>query len=254
MTSATYPTARAPAQAGRTPALQIRVALADDHRLMREGLQSLLRRESDMEVVGTAADGLDALRLVRDTQPDVLVTDLSMPGLNGLEAIRRVQAELPATKLLCLSMHDDSRMVMAVLQAGAAGYMLKNGSSDELAVAIRKVMARQVYLSPELVTLVVDAMRQQAAPGTPPAESERPALTPRERELVQLLSEGYSTQDIADRLHVSIKTVATHREHVMHKLHLGSVAALTRYALREGLSTLDTPCGATPRPRRRAVN
>jgi DNA-binding NarL/FixJ family response regulator len=232
--------------------LQIRVALADDHRLMRDGLQSLLGRETDMDVVGTAADGLDAVRLVRDTQPDVLVTDLSMPGLNGLEAIRRIHAELPGVKLLCLSMHDDSRMVMAVLQAGAAGYMLKDSSSDELAVAIRKVMARQVYLSPELVTLVVDAMRTQAAPGA--SQAETAALTPRERELVQLLSEGYSTQDIADRLHVSIKTVATHREHVMHKLHLGSVAELTRYALREGLSTLDTPCGATPRPRRRAVN
>lgn len=239
----------------RTPALQIRVALADDHRLVRDGLLALLRRESDMDVVGTACDGLDAVRLARDTEPDVLVTDLNMPGLNGLEAIRRIHAEQPDVKLLCLSMHDDSRMVMAVLQAGASGYLLKDSTGDELAGAIRKVMARQVALSPELVTLVVDAMRQPPdAAGADPTQPARPALTPRERELVQLLSEGFSTQDIAERLHVSVKTVATHREHVMDKLQLDSVAALTRYALREGISSLDTPCGAPARPRRRLVN
>lgn len=235
-------------------ALQIRVALADDHRLMRDGLQALLGREADMDVVGTAVDGLEAVRLAREAHPHVLVTDLNMPGLNGLEAIRRIHAEHPDIKLLCLSMHDDQRMVMAVLQAGASGYVLKDSSSEELAAAIRKVMAEHVYLSPELVTLVVDALRAQPATGAQAAEPARPALTPRERELVQLLSEGYSTQDVADRLHVSVKTVATHREHVMHKLHMGSVAELTRYALREGLSSLDTPCGVPARPRRGAVN
>jgi DNA-binding NarL/FixJ family response regulator len=241
------------ADKGRSAALHIRVVLADDHRLMREGLQALLGRESDIAVIGTAADGLDAVRMARDTQPDVLVTDLNMPGLNGLEAIRRIHAEHPAIKLLCLSMHDDSRMVMSVLRAGASGYLLKDNSSDELSLAIRKVVAQHVYLDPELVTTVVEAMRGQGSPGAQSAEPERPALTPRERELVQLLSEGFSTQSIADRLHVSVKTVATHRENVMQKLHLDSVAALTRYALREGLSSLDTPCGAPPRTRRRGA-
>lgn len=230
----------------RAPSMTIRVALADDHRVVREGLCALLARENDMEVVGTACDGLEAVRLAREMQPDVMVTDVSMPGLNGVEAIRRIHAEEPGVRLLCLSMHDDSRMVLAVLNAGAAGYVLKDSSADELAGAIRKVMAHKVYLSPELVTLVVDEMRMQQT--RPPGHSAD-LLTPRERELVQLVSEGYATSDIAERLHLSVKTVATHRENVMRKLHLSSVAELTRYALREGLTSLDTPCGATRRPR-----
>ena len=233
--------------ASHAPSMHIRVALADDHRVVRDGLGALLARESDMEVVGTAADGVEAVRLARDLQPDVMVTDVSMPGLNGLEAIRRIHTEQPRVRMLCLSMHDDSRMVLAVLNAGAAGYVLKESSGEELAQAIRRVMADRVYLSPELVTVVVDEMRSQnQRPAAQPAD----ALTPRERELVQLISEGYSSSDIAERLHVSVKTVATHREHVMHKLHVGSAAELTRYALREGLTSLDTPCGATRRARR----
>lgn len=235
MTAAGTPAARRP----------IRVGLADDHRIMRDGLCALLGRETDMEVVGTAADGLEAVRLAREQQPDVMITDINMPGLNGIEAVRRICSEEPQVRMLCLSVHDDSRTVLAVLHAGAAGYVLKDSSCDELAGAIRKVMGRQVYLSPELVTVVVGELRQQA---DHPAAPTAPRLTPRERELVQLLSEGFGTQDIADRLHVSSKTVATHREHVMHKLHMGSVAELTRFALREGLSTLDTPCASSRRP------
>lgn len=230
----------------RAVSARIRVALADDHRILREGLRALLERETDMQVVGTAGDGLAAVKLAREQHPDVLVTDVSMPGLNGLEAIKRIYAEQPAVRLLCLSMHNDSRMVMAVLQAGAAGYMLKDSPGSELAVAIRKVMSKQVYLSAELVTLVVDEMRTRPS-GAAAAAPDTHSLTPRERELVQLISEGHSTQDIAQRLHVSIKTVATHREHVMQKLHLGSVAELTRWALREGVTTLDTPCASARR-------
>lgn len=232
--------------AGRAPSAQIRVGLADDHRIMRDGLCALLAREADIEVVGTACDGVDAVRLARELRPDVMITDVNMPGMNGVEAIRRIHAEEPGMRLLCLSMLDDSRVVLAVLHAGAAGYVLKDSSCDELAQAIRKVMAQQVYLSPELVTVVVDEMRSM--PDSRAATAE-PALTPREREMVQLISEGFSTTDIAERLHVSVKTVATHREHVMHKLHVDSVAGLTRYALRAGLSSLDTPCGPTRRRR-----
>lgn len=230
---------------------RIRVVLADDHRIVRDGLRSLLEREADMAVVGMARDGLEAVRLARELEPDVLVTDVAMPGLNGLEAIRRIRGEQPAVRLLCLSMHDDSRMVLAVLNAGASGYVLKDSSSEELATAIRKVVARKVYVSPDLMDVVVDGLRQQHdkqqgrldADATHPDEAPTP-LTPRERELVQLLSEGYSSNDVAERMHVSIKTVATHREHVMRKLRVGSVAELTRYALREGLSSLNTPCAA----------
>jgi DNA-binding NarL/FixJ family response regulator len=184
--------------------------------------------------------------LARELRPDVFVTDVSMPGLNGVDAIRRIHAEEPGVRMLCLSMHDTSRTVLAALDAGARGYVLKEGPGEELGRAIRKVMANQVYLSPELVGVVVDEMRHRHHR---PPEVPGEALTPRERELVQLLSEGYSTAEVAERLHVSVKTVATHREHVMHKLDLHSVAELTRYALREGLTSMETPCGEAHRRR-----
>ena len=232
--------------------MTVRVLLADDHRILREGLIALLAREGDIELVGQAEDGLAAVRLARELQPDVAVIDVAMPGLNGLEAMRRIRDEAPAVRTLCLSVHDDSRMVLAVLDAGASGYVLKDCSFDELALAIRKVMANQVYLSPDIVGIVVNEVRQR---GAPRAASTTSALTPRERELVQLLSEGHSTAEIAERLHVSAKTVATHREHVLHKLEVRGIAELTRYALREGLSSIDAPCGpARARPPRRAVS
>lgn len=218
--------------------MAIRIVLADDHRIVREGLCALLAREPDIELVGQAEDGLAAVRLARDLQPDVVVTDVSMPGLNGVEAIRRIRTDTPAVRVLCLSVHAESRMVLAVLDAGASGYVLKDDSYDDLALAIRKTMSDQVHLSADLVGVVVTAVRTRGLPQPPAGAS---ALTAREREMVQLLSEGLSTQQIADRLHVSIKTVATHREHVMHKLEITSLAELTRYALHEGLSSLDQP-------------
>ncbi|RCW76463.1 response regulator [Pseudorhodoferax soli] len=218
--------------------MAIRVVLADDHRIVRDGLCALLARETDIEVVGQADDGLAAVRLARQLQPDVVVTDVSMPGLNGVEAIRRIRADAPAVRVLCLSVHAESRMVLAVLEAGASGYVLKDDSYDDLALAIRKAMSDQVHLSAELVGLVVNAVRGR---GQPHQDGHASVLTPREREMVQLLSEGLSTQQIADRLHVSPKTVATHREHVMQKLEICSLAELTRFALREGLSSLELP-------------
>ncbi|KQU76000.1 MULTISPECIES: response regulator transcription factor [unclassified Rhizobacter] len=216
----------------------IRIVLADDHRIVRDGLCALLSREKDIELIGQADDGLGAVRLARELRPDIVVTDVSMPGLNGVEATRRIRADEPSVRVLCLSVHAESRMVLAVLEAGASGYVLKDCSYDELALAIRKAMSDQIHLSAELVGLVVKEVRSR---GQPPSAGSTAALTPREREMVQLLSEGLSTQQIADRLHVSIKTVATHREHVMQKLDISSLAELTRYALCEGLSSLDQP-------------
>jgi DNA-binding NarL/FixJ family response regulator len=221
--------------------MTIRVVLADDHRMMRDGLRALLERESEFNLVGFAEDGHGAVKLARELRPDVVVTDLAMPGLNGVDAIRRIRAADCNVRVLCLSMHSESQMVLAVLDAGASGYVVKDCSFEELAVAIRKVMANQVYLSADLVGIVVSEVRARGEQG-PRIQSTQ--LTPREREIVQLLSEGYLTQQIADRLHVSGKTVATHRENILRKLKLDGIAALTRYALREGLSSLDAPCRA----------
>jgi DNA-binding NarL/FixJ family response regulator len=223
----------------------IRVLLADDHRIVREGLGALLRQEADFDLVGQAEDGLSAVKMVRTLQPDVVVTDLSMPGLNGVEAIRRIHKDEPAVKVLCLSVHDESALVLSVIDAGAAGYVLKDASFDELVCAIRQVMTDRIYLSPALVGIFVQQYRTRE---TQPPVAESP-LTAREREVVQLLSEGYSSNEIAERLHVSAKTVATHREHVLAKLNIRSIAELTRYAIREGLTSLEAPCRVAPKGR-----
>lgn len=221
--------------------MTIRIVLADDHRMMRAGLAALLKKEPGFELVGEASDGLGAVQLVRELAPDVLVTDLAMPDMNGIEAIRRVRAEAPTVQVLCLSVHNEDRMVLAGIDAGAAGYVLKDSSFEDLAHAIRKVMARQIYLSPSLVGVFVEGYRTRGAAA---ASSPFSQLTAREREIVQLFSEGHSTSQIAEHLHLSAKTVATHRENVLHKLHIESIAELTRYAIREGLSSLQTPCRA----------
>ena len=225
--------------------MTIRIVLADDHRIMRDGLAALLKKEPGFELVGEAHDGLGAIQLARELAPDVLVTDLAMPGMNGIEAIRRVRAEAPTVQVLCLSVHDEDRMVLAGIDAGAAGYVLKDSSFDELAHAIRKVMARQIYLSPSLVGVFVEGYRTRGAAVAGSAFSQ---LTAREREVVQLFSEGHSTSQIAEQLHLSAKTVATHRENVLHKLHIDGIAELTRYAIREGLSSLQAPCRASLHP------
>jgi DNA-binding NarL/FixJ family response regulator len=219
---------------------RISVVLADDHRILREGLAALMSREPDLDLVATAEDGPSMLRQVRTHMPHVLATDLSMPGLNGIDAVQRLRAELPQVQVLCLSVHDEDRLVLAMIEAGASGYVLKDGSFDELALALRQVMLGRIYISPALSGVMVREMRRRK---TGPAMVESPTLTARERQLVQLFSEGYTTNEIAEQLHVSPKTVATHRENVLHKLQLRGVAELTRYALREGLSSLD----ATPR-------
>jgi DNA-binding NarL/FixJ family response regulator len=223
--------------------MSIRIVLADDHRIVREGLCALLKNEPDFDLVGQAQDGAGLVKLACELQPDVVVTDLAMPGLNGIDAIRRIRAAAPAVRVLCLSVHDEDRMVLAGIDAGASGYVLKDTSFEELAQAVRKVMARQIYLSPALVSLFVEGYRTRGAAMAGSAFSQ---LTTREREIAQLFSEGHSTNQIADHLHVSAKTVATHRENILHKLQIQGIAELTRYAIREGLSSLDAPCRLAP--------
>ena len=224
-----------------------RIALADDHRIVRDGLRALLLAEPDFEVAGEAADGLQAIELARRLLPAVIVTDLSMPGLNGIDVVRRLRTEAPEVRIVCLSVHDEERMVLAMIDAGASAYVLKGASYVELAQAIRQVIAGGVYVSPSLVGIFVAQVRAGSHADARASSRSASPLTPRERQIVQLFSEGNSTQEIAARLHVSAKTVATHRENIQQKLNISGIAEMTRYALREGLSSLDSPCRPSAR-------
>ena len=213
----------------------IRVVLADDHKIVREGLCSLLQGDPRVEIVGVAEDGRSAVQLVREQKPDVVVMDVAMPDLNGIEAARRIKAEMPDVRILALSMHDDKRYISSMLQAGASGYLLKDCAFKELVMAIRTVARRQVYLSPGIAALVTeDYVRQLMTKDVSPAA----LLSPKEREVLQLMAEGHRTKHIAELLNLSVKTIETYRLQVMDKLDLHSVAELTKFAVREGLTSL----------------
>jgi DNA-binding NarL/FixJ family response regulator len=220
-----------------------RIIIADDHRIMREGLASMLRSEPELDVIAQAGDGAEVVRLARELQPDMVITDISMPGLNGIEAMRGILEEAPGVKILCLSVHDEKRLVSAVMDAGAAGYLLKDCAFEELLRAVRAVISNKVYISPGVAGVLMQDYRDRRGAAHTSAFSE---LTAREREVVQLIAEGNSTRAIAERLHLSAKTVATHRERIMVKLRVNGTAQLTRYAIREGLASLDGHHGDRP--------
>lgn len=225
-----------PIQAG-VHAVAIRILLADDHTLVRNGLRAMVDRHPDLEVVGEASDGRSALRAARELEPDVVIVDISMPGLNGIEATRQITADLPAAKVVVLSMHADRRFVREALAAGASAYLLKASAFEDVVKAIEAVTADRFFASPEIADVVVeDYVRHLNRPGPAP----RSPLTPREREVLQLLAEGNSTRQIASTLHVSVNTIDTHRRRIMEKLDLHSVAELTKYAIREGLTSVDS--------------
>jgi len=211
----------------------LKILLVDDHKMMRDGLRAILER-AGYNVVGEAAGGHEALELARRLKPEVVVMDISMPDLNGIDATRQVVAELPDVKVVGLSVNSDRRYVVAMFKAGAVGYLLKNSASDELIQAIQAVMSGLKYVSPAIASIVVD---QFLAP-TPTGLPQEP-LTLREREVLQLLAEGNSSKNIAARLKVSVPTVETHRRQIMTKLDIHTVAELTKYAIREGLTALD---------------
>jgi len=213
----------------------IEILLADDHRIMRDGLSALLKNEPDIEVVAEAENGREAVEMSRKLKPNVVVMDISMSGLNGVEATRQILALDDNVKVLVLSMHADKRFVTGALSAGASGYVLKDCAFEELVRAIHTVAMNQTYLSPSIAGIVVESYRRSQ---TSPTQSF-PVLTPREREVLQLVTEGASAKKIASILNVSMKTVETHRHHVMEKLNAHSVAELTKYAIREGLTSLD---------------
>lgn len=215
--------------------MPVRIVIADDHRIVREGLRHLLEKRTDFKVVAEAPDGESVVRLAKELSPDIVILDISMPGMNGIEATRRILAERPGVRILALSMHSDRRFVIETLKAGASGYLLKDSAFDELARAIEVVMARGAFLSPAITEMVVRDFVAQAGCDDAAAFS---VLTPREREVLQLMAEGEPTKAIAARLAVSVKTVETYRQQIMEKLDLHSVAELTKYAIREGLTEL----------------
>jgi DNA-binding NarL/FixJ family response regulator len=217
--------------------MTIRVLIADDHKIMLAGLRSLLEKQTDIEVVGEADNGRKAVQMAQEKKPDVVVMDVSMPDLNGIEATTQISESLPETRVIALSMHSDKRFVMGMLRAGASGYLLKDCASQELANAILQVATGKKYLSPEITGVVLGDILQGGSPGEVATATSQ--LSPREREVLQLIAEGWSTKQAASHLYVSVKTIETHRRQIMKKLDLHSIADLTKYAIREGLTSIE---------------
>jgi len=214
----------------------IRILVADDHRLLREAIGLRLGTESDMLVVGEAQDGRVAVRLARELSPDVVLMDVAMPNLNGVEATRQIVREQPAMRIIAFSEGLDRRSVQEMLAAGASGCLQKTCSFDELLLAIRNVVSNHTYLSPQVCKMVIQGYLGHAAGGTSSAYSD---LTAREREVLQLIAEGKSTKMIAKDLCLSAKTIEWHRSRIMRKLGIDSIAGLVRYAMVEGLTSTD---------------
>lgn len=216
--------------------MRTRIVIADDHRMMRDGLKAQLSLSGAYDVVAEASDGVQAISLCQELHPDVIVMDLGMPELNGIDATRRVLEVCQGTRVLALSMHSEQRYVSEALKAGVSGYVLKDEAFAELEQAIDTILAGGVYLSPGIQAVVVDQVlgKSPRLHGATPRE-----MTPREREVLQMLAEGLTAKQIASRLHLSVKTVETHRRQVMEKAGANSVAELVRYAIREGITTLD---------------
>lgn len=217
----------------------MRILLVDDHKMMRDGLRAVLEREPDLHVVGEAADGHEAIEQAAALSPDAVVMDISMPGLNGIEATRRIVEGHPGMKVVGLSINVDRRYVHALFDAGAVGYLLKNAASEELIQALRVVARNQHYVSPAVAGTVVEGFVRRAASAQPVAQPSPTELSSREREVLQLLAEGKTSKEVAQRLGVAVSTVETYRRGITSKLGLYSVAELTKYAIRHGLTSVD---------------
>jgi DNA-binding NarL/FixJ family response regulator len=213
-----------------------KVLLVDDHAIIRQGLASLLEKQPDIEVVGGVEDGRQAVDIARKLAPNLVIMDISMPNLNGIDATRKIVEELEEIKVIALSIHSSRRFVAEMLKAGASGYILKDCLFDELIEAIRTVLGGGIYLSPKITGVVIDDYVQRLSKQFQP---NGPVLSDREREVLQLLAEGKSTKQIALQIHVSAKTVESNRRNIMEKLRINSVAELTKYAIREGITHLE---------------
>jgi DNA-binding NarL/FixJ family response regulator len=213
-----------------------KILIVDDHCIFREGLCAMIARESDLHIVGEASNGRQALQQTRRLNPDLIVMDINMPDLNGIDATAQILSEFPAMKIIALSMHSDKRFILGMLKAGACGFLLKEGAFKELLEAIRTALAGQIYISPKVAGTVVTEFRQRLSVED---ISQADTLTAREREVLQLISEGRSTRQIADALNLSIKTIEARRKGIKDKLGLHSVAELTKFAIQEGLTSIE---------------
>lgn len=216
---------------------KIKLVLVDDHAVVRSGLRMLLEAQPDIEIVGEAESGVEAVTLVRSSRPDVVLMDIQMPDMNGIEATKLIKEKVPDTAVLALTMHEDDQYFFEMLHAGASGYVPKRAAPDDLLVAIRTVARGEVFLYPSLATRLVQDYLKRAETGDQPLVYDN--LTPREREVLILIAEGLSNAEIAERLVISIKTVDRHRENIMRKLNMHSRIDLVKYALRVGLIELD---------------
>ncbi|HLZ54417.1 MAG TPA: response regulator transcription factor [Verrucomicrobiae bacterium] len=222
---------------------KIRVLLADDHTVVRQGLRVLLEAESDIAVVGEAETGRQAVQLARKLAPDVIVMDIAMPNLNGLEATRQITREVPATRLLVLSSYNDDEYVHQVTEAGASGYLLKQTAATDLIKAVREARKGNAFFSPAISRRLVERYREAFLQGAP-ARKRTDLLTSREAEVLQLIAEGRANKQIAAELCISIKTVEKHRQQVMNKLNIHDIAGLTRYAISRGIIESSAPLEA----------
>lgn len=215
--------------------MNIKILLADDHKIVRDGLRTLIEKEPGMEVIAAAESGVDAVAMAKQFSPDVVIMDISMPDMNGIDATRLILKEAPSLKVIALSMYSDRLFVSGMLEAGASGYLLKDCAFEELVVAVRSVMADRIYLSPKISGVVVD--KNTGKPCLPRSAGSA-SLTRREREVFRELAEGLSVRDIASKLGISPKTVEAHRRNIMEKLGISSISELIKYAIREGIITV----------------
>lgn len=210
-----------------------RIIIVDDHRLLRAGLKSMLESK-DFQVVGEAENGRDAARLTAKLEPEAVLCDISMPGRNGIEFTRQIHSEFPDVKVLIVSMHNETRFIMEAFAAGASGYLLKDSGIEEISLALHVVLAGRKYIGSEVADVVVG---RAVAQWLSEAQCEHPKISSREREVLQLVAEGKSTKEIATSLYVSVKTVESHRRQIMDRLNLPNIAYLTKFAIREGITS-----------------
>ena len=217
---------------------KIKVVIVDDHTIVRKGLVSLLYDEEDIDVIGEAEDGHEAIKTVEKLNPDVVIMDIGMPSMNGLEAVRLLKKERPAIRILILTMHANEEYIIEALKSGACGYLIKKSAPRELTSAIRIADSGEMYLSPTIATKVINRFITETAINHD-GHKKDDVLTSREREVIQMIAEGKSNKEIADKLSISLKTVKNHRSNMMDKLNLHNTAEITQYAIKTGILILD---------------